>query len=181
MKHYNARHFNQRPVRNAEFITPPNLLKQKVGQGGLSDAVLEKAETILKNNNIDFIPMAERYLNNLAEGIEHAKYAHSSGNVDKILAHIIYPAMQLKANGGMFHYPLVTVISDRLVQFLEVINDINENAIEIIYAFHTSLRAVISSRLHGDGGKDGTELIVALNEACTRYFEKEKEERSSVN
>ena len=84
---------------------------------------------------------------------------------------MLYPAMQLKANGGMFHYPLVTRIANRLVQFLEVIAVPDAAAIEIVVAFHTTLRAVIMGKVSGDGGKHGNELALALEAACTRYFE----------
>ncbi len=39
-------------------------------------------------------------------------------------------------------------------------------------AFHTTIRAVVMGRVSGDGGKHGTELMRALNEACVRYFDK---------
>jgi hypothetical protein len=80
--------------------------------------------------------------------------------------------MQLKANGGMFHYDLVTKIAERFIQFMEVIENLDEEALEIITAFHTTIRAIILGRIRGDGGKRGDELLVALIDACTRYFDK---------
>ncbi|MBP7722733.1 MAG: hypothetical protein KA155_09380 [Alphaproteobacteria bacterium] len=165
-------HFSQKPRRNAEFIKPPNMLKTKVGSGGLSDDILNKAENLLENNTVDFQPLAEMYLAGLMKGIELAKESDPNDDQEYVISRMLYPGMQLKANGGMFHYPLVTRIADKLIQFLEVIERVDIEVVEIVMAFHTTIRAVVMGRVSGDGGKHGTELMRALNEACVRYFDK---------
>ena len=168
----NRSHYNQPPKRRAAFIKPPNHLKEKVGTGGLSEDILNKAQALLENNTVDFLPLAEIYLNNLMTGIENAKNYQPNEDLELCISTMLYPAMQLKANGGMFHYPLVTHIADKLIQFLEVLETLDIAAVEIILAFHTTIRAVVLGRIKGDGGQHGKELIGALNEACMRYFEK---------
>lgn len=165
-------HYNQKPKRRAEYIRPRNVLKEKVGSGGLSEDILNKAQALLENNTVDFLPLGEIYLNKLMAGIEKAKNRRPTDDLEYCISNMLYPAMQLKANGGMFHYPLVTVIADKLIQFLEVIETLDLEALEIILAFHTTIRAVILGRITGDGGKHGKELVGALNAACVRYFEK---------
>lgn len=168
-------HYNQKPVRRAEFIKPPNRLKEKVGSGGLSEDILNKAQALLENNTVDFLPLAEIYLSNLMNGIELAKNYHPSNDLEEYIAHMLYPGMQLKANGGMFQYPLVTHIADKLIQFLEVLESVDIEAIEIILAFHTTIRAVVLGKIKGDGGHHGEELMGALNEACVRYFQRREQ------
>lgn len=165
-------HYNQTPRRKAEFITPPNELKVKVGSGGLSEDILEKAQALLENNTVDFLPLAEMYLESLMKGIEHTKNAGPEEDKEYIISTMLYPAMQLKANGGMFHYQLVTNISDRLIQFLEVIEEPDIESVEIVLAFHTTIRAVIHGKITGDGGEHGEALLKALSEACVRYFDR---------
>ena len=167
-----APHFNQKQRRRAEFIKLPNTLKTKVGSGGLSEEILNKAEKLLENNTVDFTPLGEMYLTTLMKGIELAKNSNGDEDAEYIISSMLYPAMQLKANGGMFHYPLVTRVADKLIQFLEVIEQPDIEAIEIVLAFHTSLRAIVLGRVTGSGGKYGAELIGALNAACMRYFDK---------
>lgn len=168
-------HFDQVPRRKAEFIKPPNILKAKVGSGGLSEDILNKAQLLLENNTVDFQPLAEIYLNSLMKGIDLAKNAAQDEDAEYIIASMLYPGMQLKANGGMFHYPLVTQIADKLIQFLEVIETPDIEAVEIVLAFHTTMRAVVLGRIKGDGGRHGRELMLALHDACVRYFEKNPE------
>lgn len=174
----NTEHYNQKPRRKAEFIRPPNMLKAKVGSGGLSDEILQKAQDLLENNSVDFLPLAEMYLATLFRGIEYAKAHYSSEENEAIITNMLYPAMQLKANGGMFHYPLITSMADKLVQFLEVIIEPDTDAMEIVLAFHTTLRAVVTGKITGDGGQHGQELLKALDDACTRYFERYSNNRS---
>lgn len=165
-------HFNQSPRRRAEFMRPPNTLKAKVGSGGISDAILDKAQALLENNVVDFMPLAEMYLQTLSKAIIAAQHQSDKHNGETMIMGMIYPAIQLKANGGMFHYPLVTIMADRLIQFLEVIVEPDLDALEIVLAFHTTLRAVIMGRITGTGGRHGQELLGALNDACMRYFER---------
>lgn len=173
-------HFNQEPRRKAEFIKPPNTLKAKVGSGGLSEQILAKAQALLENNSVDFQPLAEMYLGSMMKGIEFANSPSPDADAEGIIAAMLYPAMQLKANGGMFHYPLVTMIADRLVQFLEVIEEPDIDAVEIVLAFHTTIRAVVMGKITGTGGRHGEELVGALSEACMRYFEKYPENMTGV-
>lgn len=166
------KHYNQTPKRNAEFIHPPNILKEKVGSGGISNDILDKAQALLENNTVDFMPLAEIYLDGLMKGIESAKDSNANDDTEYLISTMLYPSMQLKANGGMFHYPLITDIADRLIQFLEVIAEPDLESIEIVLAFHTTMRAIIHGKIQGDGGEHGSDLLSALNKACIRYFEK---------
>lgn len=169
-------HYNMPVLRKAEFYTPPNNLKAKVGSGGLSENILNKAQALLESNTVDFAPLAEMYLNTMMKGIDSAQNisGKSPEELEEIINSILFPGMQLKANGGMFHYSLVTQIADRFIQFMEVIEVIDEDALEIIMAFHTTIRAIILGKIKGDGGKRGEELLYALIDACNRYFEKKK-------
>lgn len=166
------KHYNQSPRRKAEFIRPKNTLKAKVGSGGVGDDILEKAEALLENHSIDFLPLAEIYLGSLMKGIEKAQAPEYEDQDEYVISLMLYPTMQLKANGGMFHYPLITKIADKLIQYLEVIEIADLDAIEIVLAFHTTMRAIILGKIKGDGGSHGKDLIAALDEACTRYFDR---------
>lgn len=165
-------HYNQTPKRTAEFINPPNYLKDKVGSGGLSEGILEKAQALLENNTVDFMPLANMYLEGLMSGIEATKNSNTEDDKEYLISMMLYPTMQLKANGGMFHYQLITDIADHLIQFLEVIPEPDIESVEIILAFHTTMRAIIQGKIIGSGGQHGADLLKALNSACIRYFER---------
>ncbi len=173
-------HFNQQPKRKADFYNPPNHLRKKVGTGGLSEEILNKAQALLENNAVDFRPLGEMYLDALLKGIELARTPPAGTKPETVISAMLYAATQLKANGGMFHYHLITKIADKLIQYLEVISQVDDESLEIIQAFHTTLRAVLLGQIKGDGGMHGAELMAALVNACYRYFEKHPESRPAT-
>ena len=173
-------HFSQKPRRKARFIRPLNTLRSKAGYGGLNDEILNKAEAVLENNSVDFLPMAETYLAALMRRIVQAGNPAPGEEGEILIAGMLYPAIQLKAHGGMFRYPLVARIADKLIQFLEVIAEPDKDAIEIVLAFHTTIRTILMGRISGSGGRHGDELVQALEVACRRYFERYPDKRCGV-
>lgn len=167
-----ADHFDQPVRRRAEFIRPLETLRAKVGYGGISEEILDKAQTLIENSKVDFQPMAELYLDTMMRGIENAGRASTRDETEIAIGRVINSTMQLKANGGMFRYPLVTRISDKFIQFLEVIPAPDKDAVEIMLAFYATIRAVLTARITGTGGKHGDDLLEALDSACLRYFKR---------
>lgn len=164
------KHFEQAPKRHAEFITPPNRLKAKVGFGGLSESILEKAQDLLESQARDFEPLADLYLGQLLDGINGVYNKKFSDDPEDLITHMLFPAMQLKSNGGMFGYPLVTEIGDMLVHFLEVVDEADSECLEIVSAFHKTLHVIVKGKINTDGGTQGGALKDALHDACQRYF-----------
>lgn len=158
----------QKKVRKAELISPPNRLKEKVGSGGIDENVLNKAQALLENNTVDFKPIASMLMELLAEAVTDAKNGNIKG--ETAIEAMIYPAMQLKAQGTMFHYPLVTEISNILVNFLETVTTVDKDVLDLVVAHKMSINAVLASQIKGDGGKVGKDLRDALMDACNRYY-----------
>jgi hypothetical protein len=162
----------QQKVRNAELISPPNRLKEKVGSGGIDEAVLVKAQELLERNTINFEPIATMLIDLLSDAIADTKSGDLKGEAS--IEALIYPAMQLKAQGSMFHYPLVSDISHILVNFLETVENMDRDVLDIVIAHKMSIKAVLASQLKGDGGKSGQELREALMDACARFYRNRK-------
>lgn len=158
----------QKKMRRAELINPPNKLKEKVGSGGIDENVIFKAQALLENNTVDFRPIATMLVDLLNEAIQDAKSGGTKG--EAAIESMIYPAMQLKAQGSMFHYPLITEISNILVNFLETVTDADKDVVDIVVAHKMSINAVLASQIKGDGGKVGKDLRDALLDACNRYY-----------
>ena len=166
--------FNRPKRRKAEFIEPDKRLKSLVGYGGLSSDILEKAQALAEEIGEDFIPMAEQQLTAINEAIMIASTQKDKVDHETLISTILYPAMQLKAHGTMFNYPVITQIAHRLVQFLEVIDDINDDMLEVIRSFYTALNALLVSRIQDNDSNEGEGLLNALNSACYRYFDKHR-------
>lgn len=173
-------HFNQPVKRPVEFFNPENVLKRKVGSGGLDETVLQKAQELLESSDFDFTVQGQRYLMSLREGIRMAETQRHRFEMESLLATITHPAMQLKANGAMFGYPLVTHIADLMIRFIEVLDELDQDALDIFNGFRTAFNAVIIGHIKGDGGQQGQDLYTALQDACQRYFDKKKNSKESA-
>lgn len=165
-------YFDQKRKRSVEFIQVPTDIKDKVGSGGLDHKIIKAAQKIIEKNDVDFIPMAQRHLSALREGLRLIRTQRSRFEIDGLLATLSQPTIQLKANGAMFGYPLVTKITDLMIRFLEVLEDIDDDALDVMNGFATALNAVIIGEMRGFGGEDGKQLYAALEDACQRYFDK---------
>lgn len=152
------------------FITPPNYLKQKVGSGGLSVEIIAKAEQMIANHNIDFAPHAETFLQSIQATMERVKTSKFRTH-DHVIT-MIHPVMQLKANGGMFGYPLITEVAQSALSFLENIHVLDDDAINIIHAHHNTLQSIMNSKIRGLAGETGFQLVKELTGVCNRYYKK---------
>lgn len=161
----------QGQYKDAEFITPPNLIKAKVGSGGLNKEVLDKAQDVMKSYVKDYPPVAALDLMKLSEAIKE----HQDGNLETADARkkIQTAAIDLKSNGAMFNYPIVSRMAHSLLNFVENIRYIDADVVEIIMAHHNSIKAVIDSRQSGDVDDAGEMLIGALTGAVSRYYRRE--------
>jgi len=159
--------------KKARFINPPNRLKIKVGDGGIPENRLERAQIIMNEFKADFRPVARNLAADLSKATKEALH-NIDENKEFEKDKMIFPIMQLKANGGMFKYRLLTDVADICLQFMESMTDYNKEAVEIIKAHENAIQIIIKSDLKGDGGKEGHDLVQELHQACTRYFKKYK-------
>lgn len=155
-------------VRRAELISPPNILKQKVGSGGLDESVLVKAQDMIEENTVDFVPIATMLMNTLRVVLKKIRKGEVEG--EEAIEALIYPSMQIKSQGGMFHFKLVTEMSDILVNFLETVHAPDEDVLEIVNAHLLAISAALMGRVDSDGGASGAALREELNAACQRYY-----------
>lgn len=158
-------------ARKPIYITPPNRMKQKVGSGGIPEHVLERGQRYLESNPIDFSPYALDFMKRL-QVICKAGREGKSGEAAPSLREITQIIMQLKANGSMFHYQLLSMISDVLLRFMENVKTVDADFLDIMEVYMHILKVVIDKRLTGNGGTEGYALTDELNRACERYNHK---------
>ena len=154
----------------AKFYSPPNILRQKVGVGGIDSARLEKAEALIDRSDFDFLSFAPMILERLEKAIAAARKQTIAGR-DHI-NRIIVPIMELKASGGMFQYMLVSEIADIILDFLESLEELNPDGFNILDVHQRTINVIIKNRLKGTGRIEGKALVRELSEACDRYRKK---------
>lgn len=156
--------------KKATYYNPPNKLREKVGIGGIDPLLLERAEEYLANNKMEILPYAEQMLNNINTIIADCRAGVISRKQAK--ERIIPPIMELKANGRMFRYTLVSEIAGVILDFLESVEDINDDGMDVLVVHQQSLNAIITNKLSGEGGREGRALAQELYDACRRYYKK---------
>lgn len=150
-----------------KMIKPENTLKKKVGSGGFNETDLIKAQAGIDKNEIDFRPLAQDLLGELdvvLKAVEEKKLAPG----EQFNA-IMYPMMQLKSQGGLFKYPLVSHISHKALDFLENIDGPDDDVIKIVLGYRNSVQAMIKLQLKEIESPVGSKLVEELEQAFARY------------
>lgn len=146
------------------------MLQQKVGSGPLDEETVKKCQTAIDNNEVDFTPLGLQYLGNLQEAINKAKSPDTDIQEAKQL--LTQPVMELKANATFFHYSLIGNLANIMLSFLESIDQLDKDAVDIVEAHHKTLHAIIIKKMAGDGGEHGAIMVKELKDACARYYAK---------
>ena len=72
----------------------------------------------------------------------------------------------------MFGYRLMSEIAAVLLDFLESVERLDKDALDIVSIHHKSMTVIATSNLKGPGGKEGRALAEELYAACKRYYRK---------
>lgn len=152
------------------FTPASKALKKKVGDGGIPAHILKKAQDYLDSNPIDFAPYAAHYLEQLVD--TRNALAKGEQDAESGLKKIVDTIMQMKANGSMFHYQLVSMISDVMLRFMEKVKELDGDFVDILNVYLKVLEIVINKKITGNGGREGYALTQELHYACERYYNK---------
>lgn len=153
------------------FSTPKNLLKEKVGEGGIPSYMIKQCQDYLESNPVDFGPYARRFLERLdliRQGVERNPHA----NAEQVLGDIVNIIMQMKSNGSMFHYQLISMTSDVMLRFLENVKKLDTDFLDIFAVYIKVGDIILNKKLTGNGGREGYVLTQELHSACLRYYSK---------
>jgi hypothetical protein len=159
----------QKPKPKVDVIKPDLKLQLKVGTGELDQRTLDKCKVAMETSQkkVDFVPLALVLLEALKTTIIQLR----DHNLEKDIAtrQMTSTVMQLKANASTFGYPLVGNLAAIMLDFLESLTEVDNNAIAIVEAHHVTLGALVKSRMSGDGGPQGKALETELMSAIQRY------------
>ncbi len=151
-------------------------LLNKIGSGPLNMQAVQRAQEEIENNQIDFSPIGLDFLNRLDIALKEIKPETDRNKVEEQKKTLIAPVMELKANAAIFHYSLVGNLANIMLNFLETIDALDKDVLSIVGGHHDSLKLILSSKMKGDGGKDGQVMETELKDACSRYYKKKKKQ-----
>ena len=168
--YYYIEDYSDAPTQKPQLFTPVNLLKQKVGSGGIDEARIQKAQDLIQNISNDvFKDLISELLSILQTLIALCRHEHFHSS-DKLIEDFAATYMQIKAHGAMFRYPLMSSIANNAVRFLDNLNKMNGDTLDVLQAHCDAIHLVKAKKIEGDGGEQGKQIKKALLDACRRYF-----------
>lgn len=157
----------------------PNRLREKVGAYG-PDAVIAIDPAIIEQAEEQIQSMAGDYANWVEESILRlvdlqTTLALGEGDAKDILGEINTIAHELRGQGGIFGYPLVTHCGKSLYEATVGNNyEMAENRLTLLGAHVDAIRTVFRNKIAGDGGEIGIALLEGLEAAVKKYTKLEE-------
>ena len=156
--------------RKARIMKASYMLQAKIGMGPVDEKAVARSQEVMDKTAVDFGPMAKQFLEELSVAVANARKGDE--DPEKLIKDMTNPVMQLKANAGMFKATLIGNLANIMMNFLESVDTLDTDVIEIVNAHHKTLNLIISSKIAGDGGAYGPQFEKELKDACRRYFAK---------
>ena len=159
---------NRAKLRKATIVTPPNEIKKKMGSGGIDEADLQAARDYLDHNTVDFKPLGAGLVDTLRQVARQILDGKIKG--EPAIEALLFPAAQLKAQGALFHYPLVSNIAEILVDFLETVLDADKDVLDVVDVHAVAISYVLKIKQADDSHSLDKALEASLIKACKRYY-----------
>lgn len=156
-----------------QLITPPNLLKVKVGGGGGPDTGID----------IDAIRLASTAIEGMAEDFQERvtlevtmimKLSHDldsdPSRASKIGSKLARIGFEISGQGETFGFELISEVGTSMCRYINELGKPESLKGDVIRAHADAMRAIIKNRVKGDGGVVGTELVASLDNLVDRMI-----------
>lgn len=151
-----------------------NRLAAKVGgqPGGeipkLDVEVLAKVEEKISEMSGDYSTWVADEIRKLDESL--LKLKEPGANLRSLMARINRGAHEMRGQGGIFGYPLITEFSKSLFQYTnKSVQAISDNEYELLKAHIDTIKVIIAEKVEGDGGETGRALLAGIQAAIKKY------------
>ena len=152
----------------------PKTLKSKLatGMGGKDEPAFDPE--LLQAAEAKVADMEGDYADWVAESIEQLVQAHHRAveemdDASEHLASIHSIALELRGQGGIFGYPLMTQFGKSLYECTDEEAVSSPLLLDLVNSHIDLIKVVMSQKIKGDGGKIGKELMQSLHEAKQKF------------
>jgi CheY-like chemotaxis protein len=151
----------------------PNVLRRKVGVAAdtepatIDPNLIAAAEAQIKEMEDDYADWVRRSIERLVLAHQRATEAPQEAaphyqTINKI-------AHELRGQGGIFGYPLISRFAFSLYACTDGAPEIDEKHLDLVKAHIDGIRVVMKDKVSGDGGPIGRELLAGLDKAKEKY------------
>ncbi len=152
-----------------EFVENPNPLraKVKVKAGANPSEMIAKAEESVKKLGDEFETI---FNENIAALVASMAEVGKGGMArERALIQMRRLLHDLRGQAGTFGYPLVSHVGDSACKFIDLSKDIGDVEVDVLRMHVDALKAINQSRIKGDGGPIGKELMSGLRKVILKY------------
>ncbi|WP_193366856.1 response regulator [Pelagibius marinus] len=160
----------------AIYFRPANRLRDKLGPNALrgqidfDPLVIQAAENRIQEMVGDYAVWVKNYLDTMARS--YKALVKQEEEPKQHIVNINQIAHELRGQGGIFDYPLITSFGKSLYDAtLDTRGKVTDNRLKLIEAHIDALRVVFNKQVRGDGGKVGAELLQDIERAVRKYSE----------
>ncbi len=152
-----------------QMITPPNLLKAKVGKGGdggIDPDLIKQAEDLVGSMGGEFTESVSQEISHVMELA--LSLETNPAKATDILQDVRRVAHDLRGQGATYGYDLISDVSECLFRYADCLTDAADLNPDVLRAHADAMRAIIMNEVKGDGGEVGTDLVSSLDALVTR-------------
>ena len=163
----------------AIYFRPANRLRDKLGPNALrgqidfDPLIIQAAEERIQELVGDYSTWVRNYLESVTES--YTALCKSTKDSKQHVLNINQIAHELRGQGGIFDYPLITAFGKTLYEAtIDTNAKITENRLKLIEAHIDAIRLVFSEKIKGRGGEVGKNLLKDIDRAVKKYSEPRK-------
>lgn len=165
--------------KGIRFYRPPRRLRTKTGADiGIDVNRIANIQKELDSWSDDFIKWTVGYIESLKKIMASASMKDPS-NRRNDFTRINQIAHELRGQGGIFGYPLVSSVAKSLFELTKDTLDRSDECLALIKNHMETLQIVLRDEVRGDGGAVGMEILKAMRIANDKFL-KERENISLV-
>lgn len=165
--------------KGIRFYTPPRGLRAKTGGDIAIDANrIANIQKELDSWNDDFVNWTLDYIEKLTRLVVATRRKEPSDRRGEF-TRINEIAHELRGQGGIFGYPLVSAVAKSLFELTKDTLDRSDECLYLVQNHIETLKIVLRDEVRGDGGNVGLEIIKAMRMSNAKFL-KEREDTSLV-
>lgn len=158
------------------FEAPRRLFSKSGGSLNVSPEEIESAVSEVESMQSEFSDWITKDFESLEEIYVKAKASDSEEERTALVKSMAPICHELRGQGGLFGYMLISVVADSLHQISRSILGVPNDALKLLKTHLDLMKAIIREDIQGDGGALGPELMSSLQFANASFVEKKENE-----
>ena len=154
-----------------EIFMPPNVLKAKVGSGGIDATVLKRAEQVIEDMKDEFADWIVKDVDHLSQ----ARQAFEAQRTEKTLNTLYRAAHDLRGQASTFDFPLVARIAHSLATLTDGTGQGTGAGVPMVLidAHVDAIRLIVRDKIKNPADRMGTVLASELETKTAAFLEKQ--------